>query len=262
MTRYDLTRLFITRVMFLLVLASMVACAYDKKKIIENKISAPVTLYEGLYLGSLLDKQENIKSVIEAVAALDKTWYSNIGVIKPGSELAAKTVNNCQDYFDATKRGMQPVREYERSAYYEFSIMCIAAKNMAKASPAVSTFLNNFVLDEKSPEILPKQFAMVISEKENEEMLKNSQLETWADVNKISDVKKNSSSSATFKIQGAQQRLDFVAKADFNDDKVEDLLITLKDTVIDGSYSAIRMFLITKYSSEGDFVLLKEYNPY
>ncbi|VAW60882.1 hypothetical protein MNBD_GAMMA08-888 [hydrothermal vent metagenome] len=209
-------------------------------------------------MGGLLSEPENITSINSALSALNKNWYAGITV--SGKGLAAdKTINNCREYFDASKQGLKPVKEFERSAYYEFAIMCVAAKSITSAVPASISFLRDFVLNKESLKKLPKAFSFKTSEAEYKKILDNKELISWHDVGFISEVKDIKPDSAVFKSEGAQQKISFIAKADFNRDGIEDLLISSKDSVIGGSYLSIRMFLITRLGLGEEFILLKAY---
>ncbi len=223
-----------------------------------SKAVYPVKIYKGLYLGGLLSVPESITSINSALLALNKNWYAGIAVSSKGLA-TGKTINNCREYFDASKQGLKPVKEFERSAYYEFAIMCVAAKNVASAAPASISFLRDYVLNKESLKELPKAFSFKTSEAEYKKILDNKELISWHDVGFISEVKNIKPDSAVFKSEDAQQKISFIAKADFNRDGIEDLLISSKDSVAGGSYVSVRMFLITRLGAGEEFILLKTY---
>lgn len=214
-------------------------------------------IYKGLYLGRLLSEPDDITSIDNASSALGKSWYAEI-ILNGNNIVANKTVNNCRDYFNASKQKLEPVKEFERSAYYEFAIMCMAVKSVASAVPASISYLNDFVLNKDSLKKIPKALSFKTSDIEYKKILSNKNLISLHDVNLISEVINIKEDSAIFKSEGAQQEISFVAKGDFNRDGIEDLLITSKDSLIGGNYSSIRMFLITKLGMKSNFILLKE----
>ncbi len=242
----------------LLISILMVACT-NNEKALNAKKHYSVNMYEGFYLGRLLDVQEKIDSIKKVKELFNKNWYAEIKVSANESKFKNKNIKNCLEYFDAKSFKAEPVKENERAAYFEFGLMCQAAKSIMNAEPAKITFLSAFKFDKKLPLLLPKQFSMVTSEVENKKIMADGKFIFWGDVNKIKEVKNLSEYSGIFKTPNSMQELTLVAKADFNDDKIEDLLLISKGSVDGGSYHITQMFLITKYSKAGRYILLKEF---
>ena len=253
-----MNKLSAVKLFFLLVVSVTTACA-DSDKSSKQNVGLPVTILDGLSLGSLLAEPEELNSVDKLESSLDKDWYAGISVRLLDNAAAQEEVKNCRDYFKVLKDGKQPVKEYERSAYIEFGLMCLAASDAAKAKPSKKSYLKSFVLDINAPKVLPKVLAMQLSQTEYEKMLDDKSKVYWGDVNKIIGLEKVNDNKVIFKLDNAQQEIDYVARGDFNNDGIEDILITSRDSVADGSYTSIRMFLLTKKSSSSGFELLKEY---
>jgi len=247
------------RLFSLVFLILVTACAFGDKQAGQNNTKFPVLILGGMYLGSLLDAPEKIVSKAGLQAALGKDWYAPIVVSSPDQKGDSKDIKNCINYFTAAQSGKQPVKEFERSAYMEFGLMCLAARDIANAAPATTSYMKGVILGEKTPKEFPRQLSMVVSEAEFEKMLGDKSKIHWADVNQLMSVEKINDFQVVYQNRGGRQELALVAKGDFNKDGVEDVLVTSKDSVVDGSYNAMRMFLLTKYKAGSDYVLLKEY---
>ena len=245
-------------IIVLLFVSILPACVYGNKTKDADLKNHSVLIFDGLHMGELLDKPEKLKSASEVKSALNKNWYAGI-TVKSTNNKVTRVIDNCHDYFIAYKEGLIPLKEYEISAYSEFAMMCTASREIINAKPASASFLNELILDKAFPNLMPKQLAMIISQSESQKALNNNKLTYWSDVNKIVNVDVKTNYQAIYKHKGAAQTIEFVAKGDFNGDAIEDLIITSRDVVEGGSYNAIRMFLITKKSSNTNYILLKEY---
>lgn len=239
---------------------SIGACASVNRSESNVVNSYSVKVYKGLYLGGLLNEPEDIISTSNAREALDKAWYAGIAVKSNKGVTDEVIVKSCNDYFKAQSDNLEPVKEFERSAYFEFAVMCMAAKEIASSKSSSFSYLNSFKFNIETPKLFPKQFSFITSSLESKKILNDDKLVYWVDVVTASAIDKVTPESAVFKFSGSQQELSFVAKADFNRDGIEDLLIASKDSVVGGSYTAIRMFLITRLKQGGEYVLLKSYN--
>ena len=98
----------------------------------------------------------------------------------------------------------------------------------------------------------------MISESEQARLNKDKSIKYWKDVNKIIKVDELGPFHANYQHSGGIQELELVAKGDFDGDQIEDMLLTSRDSVKEGSYSAIRLFMITR-TSEASAVMAKEY---
>lgn len=138
--------------------------------------------------------------------------------------------------------------------------MCKAAKDIVGSTESTSSFLNDLELNKELPTKLPKQLAMVISTTESEKIFSNPKFVTWGDVNKMTDIDVGNQYNATYNHTGAKQEIELIARADFDSDGIEDVLISSRDSVENGSYSALRIFLITRKRQDGVYEVTKEYS--
>jgi len=138
----------------------------------------------------------------------------------------------------------------------ELVVMCQATRHIVNGKASAQTFLKNFVFDKTLPDKLPKKIAMVTSVTEYARLFNDNNIKYWSQVIKITKIDKKDAGHALYHNVGGSQELELVAKGDFNGDNIEDILLTSRDSVEGGSYSAIRLFMFTKLSNDGDIILL------
>jgi hypothetical protein len=216
----------------------------------------PVSWYSGYKLPELLAESASIASHSDVGSLLNKTWYAAFQLTDPTEPQTVLSLSSCADYFKHATQPLHTVQERDNAAFMEVVVMCNATKFIAKAIPAKQSFLSNLVFDATLPEKLPAQFAMVISVSERDMQLHDKSLKYWSQVNKITAVETNSPIQVTYRHDGGAQEVELVAKGDFNADGVEDVMLTSRDSVEDGSYSAIRLFTLTKLANDGDIKIL------
>lgn len=237
-------------------LVSVTACAHKT-----GGPRLPVVICPGFGIGDILAQPIKGRSPADLKAMLDRPWYDAIDVSQDGGGYKPlQAVNSCVDYFIARKKGWIPLKDFEMAVYQARGIACQAVRDVLKARPAVKSFLEDFKLDKKAPEILPKQLALVISATESKRILADSSIRYWSQVDPIQKVEPHGDYQTTYQsFTASMQNLNFVAAGDFNGDGIKDLLLSSSDAVIGGDYRAERMWLLTKLKADGDIKIIKEY---
>ena len=108
-------------------------------------------------------------------------------------------------------------------------------------------------------EAVPATIALVVSPTERARLNADQSRKRWADVTPITQVGTLNPFRANYRHADGAQELALVAKGDFNGDAIEDALMTSRDSVDNGSYGAVRLFLVTRTSATGDVTVLNEY---
>jgi hypothetical protein len=239
-------------------LISATACAHKA-----DEPPLPVVVYPGLDLGSILAEPSTGRSTADLKTMLSRPWYGAIDVAKAGEEKPVQAVNSCVDYFTALGKGLEPAKDFEAVVYQGQGLMCQAARDVSKAQSAVKSFIDGFKLDNRAPELLPKQLALVISSTEYKRMLADSSKQYWSQEASIQKTEPRGDHQTLYQFfDGSVQLLSLVAAGDFNGDGIKDLLLSSNDSIIGGSYSGVRMWLLTKYKACGDIKIIKEYQAW
>ncbi len=243
-----------------LVTSFLSACEQKKAEPKSQEVTIPVKVFSGMQLGSLLKEVVTINDPAEIESILTREWYSAVNVKSLKDAQTTYSINNCNDYFKNSDKNITPVRESEINAYAELVLMCQVAKDIIESTSSTDSFLDDLELDMELPNKLPKQLAMVISTAESERINSNPEMVTWSDVSKITDIDVKDQYKAIYSHLGAKQEIELIAQADFDIDGIEDVLISSRDSVENGSYSALRIFCVTKRKQDGAYEICKEYS--
>lgn len=219
-----------------------------------------VTSLPGFILPELLAKPRSDASKEDIPLLMRQKWYASFNVFPKGNSRNTTDLSSCDDYFGLGVKKARTKAPADMSAYIELAIMCQAAQILEKAHPAKSSFIHDYQLTESTPEDWPAGVALEISSKERDRKLANRQGKRWSDVNQIERRKIDSPFDATFYHQGAVQEISLVGRGDFNDDGIEDLLITSRDSVVGGDYFNFRLFSLTKTQGDKSWRLLASYD--
>ena len=216
-----------------------------------------VQLYPGLTLEGWLAQGDG-KQQLRTSEFRSLQWNTEFAVGKHAQETAK--VSNCEQYFKAKQTESEPLKEYERGPYMEVGLLCEAFAAVADAADSKTSFVRSIVVDKRFAQLAPATIGLFASETEFKRMAHSSK--SWAGVQKIARVTKRSPEAAEFILPNGNQEVEILARADFDRDHIEDLLILTKAKVKDGSFASTRLFTLTRMSADRKLKLLTEYKVY
>lgn len=207
-----------------------------------------VTWYERFALAEMLETHQKVTRIEEVGKLPEAEWYSPFEVVKPLEEGApVVSVADCRDYFRHPDKDPVIIPEYK--PYLFIGLMCRVAELISQAKAAEHSWIEDLSFDQHLPDRLPKQLAAVISSSEYERINNDVNITHWGDVYKIT----------RYHDEGGSQLIELLARGDFNSDGIEDMVIMSTDAVVGGSYSANRLFIISRKSPAGELEVLREY---
>jgi len=252
------TMKFVLLCLSLLSVSLACSCSADQSTP-EKQAGHPVEWYAGLTLPQYLANPFNVRTHADVAALLNKKWYGAFQV-HATDEAPTETIASCNEYFRAAQKPLQTVKESEYGPFRFMVMMCLATRATSQARASrISTF-SKLVFDKNLPAKLPAPMAMIISSTERQRILSDKAIRHMSQVHRIIKLKRHSRFDVDYAHEGGSQQLQLVARGDFNHDGVEDYLISSLDSVVGGSYSAMRLFLITRKPGQGDYSLIKEFN--
>lgn len=220
--------------------------------------SFKVKLYKGYEMPKFLGTPVKIKTHSDIAELLTKPWYDKFEV-SANEKAPFKSIVTCNDYFKIKKKPLWTAEPADNGPFMNIVIMCLATRAISKAVPPhISTF-KELKFNKNLPGLLPAKMAMFTSSSEEKRILAKKSIKHMSQVYKIIKVKQHSRYDTTYYEDGQKQKLQLVAKGDFNHDGIEDYLISSQESVQGGTYSALRLYLVTRRPGQPDYTLLKEY---
>jgi hypothetical protein len=157
-------------------------------------------------------------------------------------------VSNCAQLLTPRGRASQtkaPGREFqeERSTMVD----CVVLQKLRNAIPARTSYVHDLVWDEHVLPLLPPQLAITVS-KETERAANNAASggKDWLDFDPSATASDDGPDQIEVTGKGFIQRLILWGRGDFNGDGVEDLLVESLDTLTEGTYRSLRLFVLTR----------------
>jgi hypothetical protein len=194
-----------------------------------------------------------LKALSEIDSALTKAWEDTVAVQKGGEKAI---VTNCATSLDLLGKGYQPPSDRDYQALRAMSMRCLVLRALKGATPPRQSTLSQFRLDEKAVDILPPSLGVVVS-KDDERRLKDAEAkgQSWKAFEP--GVKAPVSNAGILRVEGDgwSTTLEIYARADFDGDGFEDVLLSVNGSLSEGSYSSARMVVLTRLSGERLHVL-------
>lgn len=197
----------------------------------------------GFTLPALLAVPPQADSAASAHDLLDATWYATFELAPQRTPEAAAPYATCSAYLERAHEQLAPVDESAAAAFMEIAAMCEATALIAQARPAAHSWIGDAAIDEALPVHLPAEFALRVAESGR---IPAGDERRWAEVEPDIEGHRLAADSVRFSHPHGIQEIALVARADFDGDGIEDLLLLSRDYVDAGSYAAFRLFLLTR----------------
>lgn len=188
-------------------------------------------------------------------------WASSFLVTPTRAGNEPVEVKSCDELLGTIVPATEPAAPATARDYRVFvgvKLQCEAALELSVAKEAKVSFLDQFALDERVPHLFPKWLAIIVSP-DDEERVKGSKYESWFDFEPVVSARDVTPQRGEFNSRGASQLIELVGKGDFNGDGIEDLLVTSRDSLTEGSYRAVRMFSLTRRGNQERLELLRQF---
>ncbi|WP_413112116.1 hypothetical protein [Thaumasiovibrio sp. DFM-14] len=122
--------------------------------------------------------------------------------------------------------------------------------------PSRFSYLNDLVLDESFTELAPANLGLQLSVREVEQV---KTLSTWSEYVKIEKVDiKNPNVSVFYDNKGSIQQVDIIAKGDYTDNGIEDLVLFTGNGVEGGSHFSSHIFVLSRDEPDSKLELVEE----
>lgn len=217
----------------------------------------PVSIHSGYTLPALLEQSVQVVQLETLADVLTQKWYAEFSVFDTAQPDQTFSLSTCQNYLPQQAKQLNTRQENENTAFMEITVMCAATDKILHAQPAKVSFVKDLPFDESLPNKAPVAVAMILSSNERDKILSDNNNKTWSQAAHIIGYENLGAYHAVYKAEGGIQELELVARGDFNRDGFEDLMLTSRDYVTEGNYSAIRLFILTRTILDGPIQLVQ-----
>ncbi|MDC9509081.1 hypothetical protein [Pseudoalteromonas sp. Angola-4] len=228
---------------------SSVACANIK----ENKI-APTYSLENKTDGYFMEP-EVLETREQVNALFSKSWFYSYEVVldrKP-----AIKVDSCKVLSKALREGYKSSDYKQQNALIATNKICTTWADMGKLKPSNESFLGSFKHGAALPKKLPPELSLIISNDDERRLAKANSWEEMSHIQKMETV--NDDQAIYYDNSGGIQRLTIMAKGDYNQDGIEDVVLHMANAVERGSYSSSYSYVVTRLAADAPYTLLKQF---
>lgn len=248
------------RAVFLFVALFAIACAtIDDAPDKAPSSTGSIVIHNGFTLGDLLKDPRTLNSPEAIESVIAEKWTTPIRLNIDGRDPKSVMIDCCDHYLSQHSLPECPDRESGRIAFKEAAAMCLAAEQIVSANGATESHLAPLDFDEQFMALMPEDLALTVPKLERRSFRNDRVERTWGEVSPVDSVEQISKGHARYRFRDAEQELQLVAQGDFNDDGIEDIIISSRDSANDGSYSAFRLFVLTRFARDARFTLLEEF---
>jgi len=236
-------------VLLALTVVSSTACANIK----ENKI-APTYSLENKTNGYFMEP-EVLETPEQVNALFSKNWFYSYEVVLD-SKPAIK-VDSCKVLSKALPEGYKPVNYKEQVALLATNKICITWADMGTLKSSKESFLGSFKHSAALPKKMPPELSLIISNDDERRLAKASSWEEMSHIKKVEPI--NDDQAIYYDNSGGIQRLTIMAKGDYNQDGIEDIVLHMANAVERGSYSSSYGYVVTRLAADAPYTLIKQF---
>ncbi len=215
--------------------------------------------YEGLALGQFLEQETRPLSIEGLRRQLSQPWCAAFVVAPAGQPEHTRTVDSCEAFFEASALGLQPVQAHDAVPYRVIGTQCHAARAVVAARESGLSYLDDFKLDQEAAVMLPTRLTSVAHGIRAPLGKDDGLADTPVGLKPIRMVNPINERHALIYADGVTVELQILARGDFSEDGIEDLLVLVTDGPMTGGGSSMRLFVLTRKDGFSHLKLLKEF---
>ena len=186
---------------------------------------------------------------------LDKQWYFTEVLTFDGKP--DMDVNSCKTLSKATNENYKSTSYQTKSILKTFKKTCSTWHDMGQLKPSKESFLSSFKHSLALPKQMPPELALIISNDDERRLAKASSWEEMSHIKKVEPV--TDDQAMYYDNSGGIQRLTIMAKGDYNQDGIEDIILRMSNSVKGGSYSSSYSYIVTRLAADAPYTLIKQF---
>ena len=162
----------------------------------------------------------------------------------------------CNEFARLIGKGFYSYNPYKFGAAL-MNDSCEIARRLKSAQPARQSFVRNFVFDETAPDFLPAMLGLGFScEWACRLHIANEYRISWSAIDMIEEVEVVTEYRVEIATGGSFNHVELMARADFNGDGLEDLLVRTGGSARGGTHSATSLYLLSRETDDSVFFVL------
>ena len=192
--------------------------------------------------------------------AIEQPWQAPVAAAKDG---ASASITNCASSLDLQAKGYTAIAERDGQALQSLTVRCLALRAIQQAKPASQSALAKFELTPAVVNLLPPGLSLIVSNDDQRRVQAAVEKgQTWKDLEPTLRASSPSPGVIELNTDSTASTLRVLAGgADFDGDGWEDLLIEVSHALKGGSYRSVRLALVTRKSTQGPLVFVKDLVP-
>lgn len=170
-----------------------------------------------------------------------------------------KIATNCPQYNELKAQGYGPNTNADIAMEGFFILSCDPIQWLSKMKPSKKSFLKNYSFSKKSLKEIPPSLGGIGGDSSYKAALEKalSQGKSWSGFDPSMKVKKVSSDRLDIANKSEKIIFQVLASGDFNDDGLEDLILSVATYAIGGTYHAYEAAIVTRREGEKRFRIVK-----
>ena len=189
-----------------------------------------------------------------------KLWPDRTGIEvykEEGGRKLYATMGNCASVLALRKQGYWGKGNSGHQAVLGLVAECRAIEMLKQARPAKSSYASNFVLDRDAVNYLPPMISITPScDGACWQYTANQKRIPWSKVGTFLRIGAKSEMEMIVETEGWEDHIEILARADFNGDDFEDLILMTRSGATRGTYGATDVFLLTRETADSVFQVL------
>ena len=170
------------------------------------------------------------------------------------------TIHDCKTYLDLRQQGFRSRSDMEERYLQSIGAECFALAALRDVSPAKSTHLSSFRLDEAAVGVLPPSCGVVVSEDELKKVrTAEAQGLSWHKYQPALQTRLEGANVLVVEGRTWEARLEIYARGDFDADAVEDLLLKVSGSMKEGTYQSTRLLMLSRTSDDAVLRVSREF---
>jgi len=204
---------------------------------------------------SFFGEQINLTQAKDFLSLETKRWSYEFEL--KSSEGKYEEVETCEALTEKIKNGYQAFIYSEREVTNARKLTCETWRIMSKLTFSDVSYLRDFEHNLNLPKKMPRELSLIISKDDERNLAKANSWEEMGHFKKLEPLNKDQ--AIYYDNAGGIQKLTVMAKGDYNNDGIEDMVLYMINGVEGGSYGSFDGYVVTRLTADAPYTLIKQF---